>query len=230
MAKYRRGDDYEHFKFTSSIYPDKLADRNETVQNALRDARVKYPTKGTLCLGTNLVITNRARIRINKEVNNWLAPFSNVLVKAPVSWGGNQRDANQPQDMKIWEGIVLMARVNGTLKIKQSNGSPFNLQNGRRYQVVSIAVVEDDSHGSEPEFEMACINDKNEKVSETFMMSKQDLAKTMRLTYAFTYYSSQARTIRGALRLCDTDHRHFSLRHLIVGLGRAPRGDVVQVE
>ena len=118
-----------------------------------------------------------------------------------------------------------MARVQGTLKIKQPNGSPFNLQNGRRYQVVSIAVTEDDS-----EFEMACVNDKDEFVSETFMMSKQDLAKTMRLTHAFTYYSSQARTIRGALRLCDTDHRHFSLRHLIVGLGRAPRGDVVQVE
>jgi hypothetical protein len=222
MAKYRRGDDYEHFKFTTSIYPDKLADRNETVQNALRDARMKYPLRGMLCLGTNLVITNRARIRINEEVNNWLAPSSRVVVKAP---DGNQRDANQPQDMKIWEGIVLMARVNGTLKIKQPNGSPFNLQNGRRYQVVSIAVTEDDL-----EFEMACVNDKNEKVSETFMMSKQDLAKTMRLTHAFTYYSSQARTIRGALRLCDTDHRHFSLRHLIVGLGRAPRGDVVEVE
>ena len=213
---------YEHFKFTTSIYPDKLADRNETVQNALRDARMKYPLRGMLCLGTNLVITNRARIRINEEVNNWLAPSSRVVVKAP---DGNQRDANQPQDMKIWEGIVLMARVQGTLKIKQPKGSPFNLQNGRRYQVVSIAVTEDDS-----EFEMACVNDQDEFVSETFMMSKQDLAKTMRLTHAFTYYSSQARTIRGALRLCDTDHRHFSLRHLIVGLGRAPRGDVVQVE
>ena len=137
------------------------------------------------------------------------------------------RDANQPQDMKIWEGIVLMARVKGTLKIKQPNGSPFNLQNGRRYQVVSIAVAEDDA---EPEFEMACINDQDEQVSATFMMSKQDLATTMRLTHAFTYYSSQARTIYGDLRLCDTDHRRFTLRHLIVGLGRAPRGNCVQVE
>jgi hypothetical protein len=119
-----------------------------------------------------------------------------------------------------------MARVQGTLKIKQPNGSPFNLQNGRRYQVVSIPEEGD----TEPEFEMACVNDRDEKVSETFMMSGQDLAKTMRLTYAFTYYSSQAHTLRGDLRLCDTDHRQFSLRHLIVGLGRAPRGDIVQVE
>ena len=231
MAKYRRGDDYEHFKFTTSIYPEKLAIRypvmleDEHKQQALTAARERYPTKGTLCLGTNLVMTNKTRIRINTEVNDWLAPTANVLVKAPEHAA---RDANQPQDMKIWEGIVLMARVNGMLKIKQANGGPFNLQNGRRYQVVSIAVAEDDAE-PEFEFEMACINDKNEKVSETFMMSKQDLAKTMRLTHAFTYYSSQARTIRGDIRLCDTDHRHFTLRHLIVGLGRAPRGDVVQV-
>ena len=225
MSKYRRGDDYEHFKFTTSIYPDKLIQRNETCQNALMAARIKYPTKGELCLGANLVITNRARIRINKEVNDWLAPSNNVFVKA--SQYANQRDANQPQDLKIWGGIVLMARVNGMLKIKQTNGSPVTLQNGRRYQVMAIAVTED-TEGTE--FEMACVNDKNEKVSETFMISKQDLAKTMRLTHAFTYYSSQAPTIRGALRLCDTDHRHFTLHHLIIGLGRAPPGDVVQVE
>ena len=90
---------------------------------------------------------------------------------------------------------------------------------------MAIAVAEDAT-----EFEMACVNDKDERVSETFMMSEEDLARTMRLTHAFTYYSSQARTIRGELRLCDTDHRHFTLRHLIVGLGRAPRGDIVRVE
>jgi hypothetical protein len=145
-------------------------------------------------------MTNRTRKRINEEVNNWLAPSSRFVVKAPDH--ANQRDANQPQDMKIWEGIVLMARVQGTLKIKQPNGSPFNLQNGRRYQVVSIPEEGD----TEPEFEMACVNDRDEKVSETFMMSKQDLAKTMRSTHAFTYYSSQARTIRGDLRLCDTEN------------------------
>ena len=122
-----------------------------------------------------------------------------------------------------------MARVKGMLNIKTTSGEWVTLQNGRRYQVVSIAVTEDGAI-SGTEFEMACVNDKDEKVSETFMMSEEDLARTMRLTHAFTYYSSQAQTIRGELRLCDTDHRHFTLRHLIVGLGRAPRGDIVQVE
>jgi hypothetical protein len=224
MSKYRRGDDYEHFKFTTSIYPEKLAERNETLQNALMAARMRYPTRGVLCVGTNLVVTNRTRVRINREVNDWLAPTNNVLVKA--SEYAKRQDANRPQDMRIWDGIVLMARVKGgMLKIKHAGGDWVTLQNGRRYQVVAIAVTEDCA----TEFEMACVNDKDEKVSETFMMSEEDLARTMRLTHAFTYYSSQARTIRGELRLCDTDHRHFTLRTLIVGLGRAPRGDIVQV-
>jgi hypothetical protein len=226
MRMYRRGDDYEHFKFTTSIYPEKLAERNESLHNALLAARRRYPTLGVLCLGTNLVITNRTRVQVNEEVNCWLAPTNSVLVKA--SEYANLRDANKPQDMRIWEGIVLMARVKGMLKIKTAGGESITLQNGRRYQVVSIAVTEDGAI-SGTKFEMACVNDKDEKVSETFMMSEEDLARTMRLTHAFTYYSSQARTIRGELRLCDADHRQFSLRHLIVGLGRAPRGDIVQV-
>ena len=222
MKKYRRGDDYEHFKFTTSIYPTKT-----NLENALMAARNKYPLKGVLCMGTSLVVSNRRRVKINQDENDWHAHFKeHVLVK--VGNLANMRDANQPQDMKIWEGIVLMARVSGTCSIKQPSCEAFTLQNGRRYKVISITTA--DSHEIEPKFKMACINDKDEEVSATFMMSEQDLAKTMRLTHAFTYYSSQARTIRGDIRLCDTDHRHFTLRHLIVGLGRAPRGDVVQVE
>ena len=222
MKKYRRGDDYKHFKFTTSIYPTKT-----NLENALMAARNKYPLKGVLCMGTSLVVSNRRRVKINQDENDWHAHFKeHVLVK--VGNLVNMRDANQPQDMKIWEGIVLMARVSGTCSIKQPSCEAFTLQNGRRYKVISITTA--DSHEIEPKFKMACINDKDEEVSATFMMSEQDLAKTMRLTHAFTYYSSQARTIRGVIRLCDTDHRNFTLRHLIVGLGRAPRGDVVQVE
>jgi hypothetical protein len=129
--------------------------------------------------------------------------------------------------MKIWEGIVLMARVKGgALTIKQSNNNTVTLHNGMRYQVVAIADTDDDSM----EFEMVCINDKNEKVAETFMMSEDELARTMRLTHAMTYHSTQSRTIIGQLRLCETWHKCFTVRYLIVGLGRAPRGNTVEVE
>ena len=35
--------------------------------------------------------------------------------------------------------------------------------------------------------------------------------------------------IRGPQSLLDTNNRNFTLRHLILGLGRAPEGNVVQV-
>ncbi len=88
----KRDDDYEHFRFTTSIYPDKLAGRNESLQNAIRAARARYPTRGVLCVGTNLVITNRTRVKINEEVDSWLAPTNSVLVKASAH--AQPRDAN----------------------------------------------------------------------------------------------------------------------------------------
>jgi len=56
------------------------------------------------------------------------------------------------------------------------------------------------------------------------------VARDLRLTHALCYYSCQARTIHGPLRLAQTDSRWFTLRHLIVGLGRAPAGNCVEVE
>ena len=76
---------------------------------------------------------------------------------------------------------------------------------------------------------MICVNDRNEGVGQTFMISEEDLARTMRLTHALTYHSTQARTVIGDIRLCETRHRLFTLRYLIVGLGRAPLGQNVQV-
>ena len=82
MNKYRRGDDYERFKFTTSIYPQEIAGRSESLHNALAEAaRARYPAMGVLCVGRNLVITNRTRERINEEVILWLAPTNHVCVK-----------------------------------------------------------------------------------------------------------------------------------------------------
>ena len=61
-------------------------------------------------------------------------------------------------------------------------------------------------------------------------MHKQDVASKLRLTHAITYFSSQARTILGCLRLSETDSERFNIRCLIVGLGRAPNGWDVEVE
>ena len=112
----------------------------------------------------------------------------------------------------MWRGIVLMAIC------KTSDAL---LRNGIRYQVLDWAG---------DEFQVVRINDDSQHVSEPFVIGKAVMADRLRLTHALCYFSAQARTIRGPLRLAQTDHEHFTLRHLIVGLGRAPDGSCVEVE
>ena len=72
-----------------------------------------------------------------------------------------------------------------------------------------------------------CIRDSDK--GEPFQMQEKDVVRDLRLQHAITYDSSQARTIYGPLRLEQTDHRHFSHRRLIVGLGRGPVGSQIMV-
>ena len=74
------------------------------------------------------------------------------------------------------------------------------------------------------------MNDEGNEIDESFVMDQKDIGYKMRLTHAIAYFSSQARTMVGGLRLTQTDSRLFTLRHLIMGLGRAPIGADVQVE
>ena len=60
-------------------------------------------------------------------------------------------------------------------------------------------------------------------------MTPQEVGEKLLLSHAIAYGSSQARTIYGPLRLMQTDHKMMTLRRLIVGLGRAPDGALVQV-
>ena len=127
-------------------------------------------------MGTTLCITHRCRIQVNAEVNNALARTNSVFV--PVVYG-DKNDANQPQDMKVWEGIVLMARCGSNEK---------HLKNGVRYKVVEIT----DEGDEDPNFELRRVKDQGEVVGESFLMTKEELGSKMRLTHAITYFSSQA--------------------------------------
>ena len=92
--------------------------------------------------------------------------------------------------------------------------------------VRAITEEDDDQHN----FEMINVKDDDQETGESFIMSTAELGKNMRLSYAITYFSSQARTINGPLRLAQTSHKNFTLRHLIVGLGRGPVSQDIQVE
>ena len=206
---YKPGD-YGHFQFVSQLYPK----YNVPLETARTLARIQYEARGSIFTGTTLCVTHRCRIHVNAEANNALARTDSVFVPAVYR---DSNDANQPQDMKVWEGIVLMARCGSNEK---------HLKNGVRYKVVEITDEGEEGHC----FELRRVKDQGEVVGESFMMSKEELGSKMRLTHAVTYFSTQARTIVGGLRLAQTSSRLFTLRHLIVGLGRAPIGANVQVE
>ena len=69
------------------------------------------------------------------------------------------------------------------------------------------------------------------KHGEPFALSHDQCALQMRLQHALCYYSTQGRTLLdGRIRLVDTDHIHFTKRHLIVGLSRTGRGADVEIK
>ena len=183
--------------------------------DALMQARDKYPAAGRLCLGTTLCISHRCRVYVNKQVNLAMARSDSVFIPANPD---NRSEANQPQDMWIYEGIVLVARCKTNER---------HLKNGVRYKVRAITEEEDDD---QPCFEMIAVTDDDQESGESFIMTAAELGKKMRLSYAITYFSSQARTINGPLRLAQTSSKNFTLRHLIVGLGRGPASQDIQVE
>jgi hypothetical protein len=119
--------------------------------------------------------------------------------------------ANQPQRMRIWRGIVFMAIVGSAHKF---------LKNGMRYRVEEVAAAA----------WLVRIDDTGAEHGEPFEMSLEDVARDLRLMHAHCYLSCQARTIHGPLRLAQTDSRLYTLRFLVVGMGRAPAGCCVEVE
>jgi hypothetical protein len=97
------------------------------------------------------------------------------------------------------------------------------MRNGLRYQVLELPTNDD-------LYTMQQINDDEVLLGVSFKVDTKRLANSLRLSHAICYFSAQARTIKGPLRLAQTRHPAFSMRSLIVGLGRAPEGFCVEVE
>ena len=205
-----RGTDFERFQFVGSLYPK----HGKTLPEALGEARKKYPMTGTGHADTTLCLSHFRRVQVNHDVDELLRRGRDDAVFLPEPKTIPAAEKNRPQNMSIWPGAILIARVDS----KDSG-----LKNGLRYRVVQVrdAMVD-----------LVQLN-KDDEVPEggtSFELLKVEVAAKLRLTHAITYFSSQARTILGSLRLVDTASQHFTLRHLIVGLGRAPNGSDVQVE
>ena len=79
---------------------------------------------------------------------------SNAVLVPAVS---NNNLPNQPQDMYIWPGIVLMAIVPQSGFVK----------NGVRYEVLSV--------DGDNQFELAAIHDDGARISDSFIVDKKEM-------------------------------------------------------
>jgi hypothetical protein len=94
------------------------------------------------------------------------------------------------------------------------------LKNGLRYEVLELGEA----------FGLRNVGDDGEARGEPFALALDEVAKKLRLTHALCYFSTQARTIYGPMRLEQTSHPRFEMTYLIVGLGHGPTGADIEVE
>ena len=107
---------------------------------------------------------------------------------------------SEPQDLWIWPGVQLYACTRSVTK---------GLRNGVLYTV--------------------------EVVGETTLLegglslTKEEVSKYLRPSFAQTYHSSQGLTLEGRVQLCDSGHNHFTSRMLLMGMSRGRGHELVQV-
>ena len=101
---------------------------------------------------------------------------------------------NAAQNMWLWPGINLLGCMSGVKK---------GIRNNVLY---TIFKIEDDTVTVKGD----------EEIRLTFAQVQQ----LLRLTFVRTYASIQGTEFSTTLRLHCTNHRHFTMRHLLVGMSR----------
>jgi hypothetical protein len=155
-----------------------------------------YPWNGEK-IDYYLCISHQSRMRINRRENLAAADAHDRKLFVP-SVGELKGAASQPQDMWIWEGLQLIGA-----------GSRRKVLNGVLYIVVSFTE------------ESISIRPHEDFQANAVQLSLAEASECLRLCYAAVYYSCQGRTLKEQhVMLLDTDHPHFSMRHLYVGASR----------
>ena len=161
-----------------------------------------------------MVISHRKRLLVNTVVNGRLARqrHDTRLMIPPIVPKGPM--ANMPQAMHVWPGLKLQVCV----KEREEN-----VVNGLEYEVMSV----DDQTVRLRQLHPCGDPDKH---GAPFELPHAQAALKMRLQHALCYYTAQGRTLRDGLVLCtDTDHKTFTRRHLITGIGRVGEGREMEI-
>ena len=103
------------------------------------------------------------------------------------------------------------ARCVGT-RLMGSNNSHRCVFNGGLYEVTSLCPLQ--LQGED---------------GASFEMTPEHVSKHLRLAHAVTYPSIQGRTLQGVVGVYDLDSKHFTTRHLYIGISRATAGALISV-
>lgn len=205
LTQYRRGKDPHLFATYLSLYGEN--DVN------LQCIRQRYPSRvdpheDPLVL----TVSHSKRMRVNAKQNQRIAPPGALLLE----WEGDDPVGTtmMPQSMRVWEGMTLIGCPRGSGKQLVVQGVLYTI----RHLLKTHAVLE--------------MNEdyRNGRADETVEVPIDCMCSQLRMTHAMCYYTVQGRTVKERhVLLLDTDHPHFSVRALIVGMSRATHGQYVHI-
>jgi deoxyribodipyrimidine photolyase-like uncharacterized protein len=72
-------------------------------------------------------------------------------------------------------------------------------------------------------------DEEGEEIKVPVKLTQATAIKCLRPAWALTFASVQGLTLGGRVRLLDTDHSHFVLKHLYVGSSRATAASLLEV-
>jgi len=112
--------------------------------------------------------------------------------------------------------------------------------NGCFYKVLAVDETQTtllNMDATEPDTQHEDSDDKSETASAsdtttaeaTVTVATADLSSCLRLAHCLTYSACQSRTLPGRLRLHEVTHKHFTKRHLNVGLSRGTSCDLIDL-
>ena len=238
---------------------DYASEENRLLQDTLvRAAAEKYPPSVESPPDLYLCMSHEKRKALNREANarERLRHPDAVLLKVPATFapGANGEDSVAsgkfaPQDMWIWPGIELLGCVRQTKRGGVTNGVIYNvvafdaeaktvvLRMLERFARVDFdapleeaedAPLEEAEDAEEEEEEEE--EDVEEGEEGDMTLSFERVTRELRLTHALCYASVQGDTKEGSVLLCDVFKRHFTMRHLILGMSRARHGKHVMID
>jgi hypothetical protein len=171
------------------------------LREALFEARALFPVTEQSAEYT-LCISHATRVEINRVRNGKLKPKRAVLYK----YTGED---DKQQSMYIWPGMQLIGA------------------GGKCKKCVLHYVDQVNEEGLLVHYKVK--DDEGVETEVPVKLSQATAVKCLRPAWALTFASVQGLTLRGRVRLLDTDHSHFVLKHLYVGSSRATAASLLEV-